>query len=425
MQRTALLILAAVLAVNQAGAQSKPDPAALSAEAAVELAVANNAGLARDRVDLAAAERSLGRAWNEVLPGLTLSAGTSQSNASETRSVYGSIGASVTIRGTVFTSVERARVAYEAETLAYDTAVRDLELKVRKSFYSLILAQENISVLRQGIATAQKNYEQAEAKRRSGLATELDALSAQVDLENLRPSLESALVEYENSLAEFKLLLGMAQTDAIALAGSLDEAAALSEIDFSGLSGESPAVVRLRKSVESARVGVKAAKAAVLSPALTLSGKYQPTRSSGSSGWADSGSLSAVVSFSLDNLLPWSEARETADKAEDSLAKAQSELDEAQTSAGISLRSLRREIEQSLSTLKARRLTLDLAERTYRLTEEAYRYGTKDLLSLQGAADSLQEARVNLLKEAYNLISSVLDLEYASGVPFGTLGRKS
>ena len=423
MQKIAIAVLAAAIAVGAAHGQEKAEELLLSPEAAVELAVANNQSLSRSRIDLAAAERALGRSWNEVLPGIDLAAGASRANSTSTQTSYGSIGTSVTISGTVFTSVEKAEIAYEAEALAYRTAVRDLELDVRKSFYSLILAKENIAVLRQSIETAQKNYEQTEAKRKSGLATELDALSAQVDLENLKPNLESALVSYENNMAAFKQLLSVEQSKEVVLSGSLDEAAEISNINFSGLSGESPSVATRKKTVETAEVNLKAAKASIFSPALTLSAKYQPTRHSGSSEWTDAGSLSAVVSFSLDNLLPWSSARERADTAEDSLIKARSELDEAVTSADVNVKSLQREIAQSLITLKARRLTLTLAERTYRLTEEAYRYGTKDLISLQDAADSLQEARVNLLKEAYTLLSALLDLEYAVGAPFGTLGR--
>ena len=42
---------------------------------------------------------------------------------------------------------------------------------------------------------------------------------------------------------------------------------------------------------------------------------------------------------------------------------------------------------------------------------------------MQDASDSLVEAKVSLKKEEYTLIAAVLELEYAVGVPFGTLGR--
>ena len=404
------------------GSGAEPDLSALVPEAAVELALANNRSLARSRIDLAAAERTLKNAWNDLLPGVSLSAGTSRSSATEATNLYGSLSASVTLSPVVAAAVGQARAAYESQKLAYENSRRTLELGVRKSFYSLVLAGENIAVLRQSVASAQAAYEQAEAKRRVGLATELDVLSAQVNLENLKPSLGNALLNQQSALADFKLLLAVDQDRELVLKGSLDEAAALSGLEFSGLAGESPSVKRLRATVETARAGLKAARTVVRSPSLTLSGSYRPS-SSNSGPWKDNGSISATLALSLDNLLPWSNARENEARAGDSLAKSESELEEARISASVSLETLQRKVEKSLAALKARRLTVTLAERTYRLTEDAYRFGTKDLLNLQDAADSLQEARVKLLEEAYALVSALLDLEYALGVPFGTLGR--
>ncbi len=427
MQRFAILILAAAVSVSASRAQSAPHPAiaapeALSPEAAVELALANNQSLARSRVDLAAAVRALSRAWNDLLPGVDLSAGARRSAASDLTTLSGTVGVSVTISPQTLHAVDTARKARDAQLLAYETAARSLELEVRKTYFSLVLARENIAVLRQALATAQKAYDQVEARRRAGLASELDALSARVNLENQKPGLESALVAYESQQARFKQTLGLAQSAPVSLAGSLAEAAAVSAVDFSGFSGESPAIAALRASLESARAQEAAARSAARSPALTLSGSYSP-QSVDSGPWTDSGSVSAVLTFSLDNLLPWSAAREAADKARDTAVKTESQLAEAIVGAEISRESLRRSIEQSLASLAARRLTVELAERSYRLTEEAFNFGTKDLLSLQKAGDNLQESRANLLEEAYTLVSALLDLEYALGIPFGTLGR--
>lgn len=427
MQRFAILILAAAVAVSDVRAQAAPPRSAAAAavltpDAAVDLALANNPSLARSRVDLAAAERALSRAWNGAAPGITLSAGARRSGATEPVTLSGSAGVSLTLAPRTLHEVRKARAALDVQILAYETAARSLELEVRKSLYSLVLARETLAVLRQALATAQKGYDQVEARRRAGLASELDALSARVNLENLKPGLESALMAYESQQARFRQTLGLEQGAPIELAGSLAEASSVSAVDFSGLSGESPSVAALRASLESARVQEAAARSATRSPSLVLSGSYNP-QSTDYGPWTDNGSLSATLSFSLDNLMPWSAARETADKARDAAVKTESQLMEARTGAEISALSLRRSIEQSLASLAARRLTVEMAERSWRLTEEAYNFGTKDILSLQKAGDNLQEARANLLKEGFNLVSALLDLEYELGLPFGTLGR--
>jgi outer membrane protein TolC len=67
---------------------------------------------------------------------------------------------------------------------------------------------------------------------------------------------------------------------------------------------------------------------------------------------------------------------------------------------------------------------VELAQRAYSLAEEAYRSGAKDLLDVQNAELELRKARNEVLKEKFNYLTGLLDLEYALGLPFGTFERK-
>ena len=55
------------------------------------------------------------------------------------------------------------------------------------------------------------------------------------------------------------------------------------------------------------------------------------------------------------------------------------------------------------------------------MTLTAYNHGSKDLLTLQTAADNLLKAKTNEQSQLYSLISAILDLENTLGVPFGTI----
>ncbi|HCC37978.1 MAG TPA: TolC family protein, partial [Treponema sp.] len=74
---------------------------------------------------------------------------------------------------------------------------------------------------------------------------------------------------------------------------------------------------------------------------------------------------------------------------------------------------------------EAQAQTVSLAERSYRLTEEAYRAGLQDLLQVQNAEQSLRQARVSMLEQQFNYLNGLIDLEYSIGVPFGTLSEKN
>ena len=67
------------------------------------------------------------------------------------------------------------------------------------------------------------------------------------------------------------------------------------------------------------------------------------------------------------------------------------------------------------------RQRIDVAQKTYEMTQQAYNRGTRDILVLQNAASSLQQSKLRLKSDTFNLVSAILDLENAAGLPFGTL----
>jgi hypothetical protein len=55
------------------------------------------------------------------------------------------------------------------------------------------------------------------------------------------------------------------------------------------------------------------------------------------------------------------------------------------------------------------------------MTLNAYNYGSRDLLTLQNAADSLLKSKNELQSQVYNLICKIMDLEFTLGLPLGAL----
>lgn len=416
--RIPIALAVALLATAAAGAQQT-----LGVDEAVATALEGNGSLVRSKIDMEAASRALSLAWNDFVPSLSL--GASASGGSGRGSVGGSASASLSLSAESLHARAAAELAYETAALAYETARRDVELSTRTSFYALLLKREKIRLAEQNAETARKSYEQAEARRKAGVAPELDALSALVKLEKLGPTLDSARMDYESALDSFRQLLGLEPGAAVTPAGSLDAPAgavlAAAAVDPATAGVASPSVRTLERSRAAAEASLAKARRAVYSPSLSLSASYKPTLSDAS--LSGSGSLSASVSLGLDDLLPWSDARLAVSSAEDALAKLDSQLAEAGTKAIAGAAALQRSIAQAARSLETGRLSESLAERTYALTEEAYRFGTKDLLTLQNAQDSLAEARLAVSEESYALIIAILNLEYALGEPFGSLGR--
>ena len=75
--------------------------------------------------------------------------------------------------------------------------------------------------------------------------------------------------------------------------------------------------------------------------------------------------------------------------------------------------------------MEAQNKTVALAERSYQLTENAYRAGLNDYIQVQNAAVELRRARIGVLEQQFNYLTGLIDLEYAMGVSFGTLSSGS
>ena len=397
----------------------------VTVDSAVEMALERNVSAERGKIAFEALKRASDTSWNLALPKMTASGAVRQGTATGTNTYSMSLGASLSVSPSIVKAIEKARLDYESGAITRESALRDVERSTRKAFYGILYEREYVSMLEGSVETARRQYEQALAKQRSGLVPEVDALSAQVSLERLKPTLEAARTALLGDLATFKKLVGIEQGETVSLSGSLAEALVDESIDLSGVTPMSAAVAKLEKNLEIARAMTSVTKASYLFPSFSLAYSYNPTKTDvPGAKWEDAGYVSASVTLALDGYLPFSSAGNAIKAAKDSVRDAELALADGRVSDAIERDSILREIERSLSSLKAHRLAVELAERTYDLTNEAYRNGTRDLLRLQDAADSLTEARTNLMKEEYALVSAVLDLEYATGVPFGTLGRK-
>ena len=185
------------------------------------------------------------------------------------------------------------------------------------------------------------------------------------------------------------------------------------------------AVRSLEKSLEVARSSLKSAEQSGFLPSISVSASTRPTLSSWTAGGtlSDSGSVSLSLSYPLSNLVPGSAARTAIAEADDSIRKLESQVREARLAAATVARSTLRSARTALASLEALGRTVDLAQKTYDLTHDAWQQGLKSLSDLENAAASLDEARVEALGKSHSLLTVILDLEDSLDIPFGTLAR--
>ena len=426
MRKSVLLALTVACAAHIPAQTARDGRVALSLADAVDMALERNVTIARNTISLGANERAKSHAWNSISPSASVSGGLSVpdgigdsgSPSDYTAELSGAI--SLSFSPNLFTSIKSARISYEQGVVSYEQACRTVELNVREAFYGLLYEKENITLQERNLQTAKDQYEQNLAKYNQGRMSELDVLSAEVRYKSLQPTVENAHITFLNDLEAFAQLIGMDGTPQIDLQGSLDDVQVSGRVTLDGVEINAPAVVSLQKQLEKAQNDLLAARFSAYAPSITAS--WSHGLSSGKE--KNSGSFSLRANIPLDGVLPWSKGADGIASAQDTIADLELQLADAQRSLAVSTQSSLRKISQSQSSLTARRANVELAQRTYDMTLQAYNRGTKDLLSLQNASDDLLSAQVSLMSEQRALISAVLALEHTIGVPFGTLSDK-
>ncbi|MDR1900015.1 MAG: TolC family protein [Treponema sp.] len=422
-----------VVSIQFLGAETVLTETVLTVDDAAALALRHNLSLERTRIETEGKKRDAGNTWNSLVPSLSAGASYGRGTSLAGELTPGreewtpgvSLSASLSLTPAIVTEIQRAKADYEAGLLSYEAAKQELELQVRKLFYQILLLQGNVALADRNIASAQARYEEAAAKARAGQAARLDERSAKVELENLRPAKRNAETLLRNALENFAQILGIDGDETIRLDGSLEIAMSVTvrdDVSDTLNKQDSFTTASLRKSLSALETQRKTLWNNAYIPSLNLRWTGSPAYAN--NAWTDSaGSFSIGFSIQLENFLPASKAKNQIAAVDDSLALYRSQIAEALKTEDLEARQNIRAMEQSIESIEALALNVELARETYFMWEESYRQGSADLQQLRNAADSLSEAENRMQQEQYNLLAATLDLEKALNVPFGTLSK--
>jgi outer membrane protein TolC len=420
----------------------------LDIDQAVSLALANNVGLASSRVDTAAKERKVDTAWNVFIPTVDVSGTMARMNVPTVVTAgmgsmelpqwtaSGSLSAQLMLNVALFEGMRNLQLDYEAGLITYAQARIKLERDVRKAYYSILLLQENVSLMEENIAAAERRADQAQANYQAGLVPELTLLQARVAAANLKPALEELRNAVTSSLAGFALNLGLPRGTDLALAGAPEPV--FVQLDADGLTGSVASgrleVRSLLKSLELIESARKLTALQLYSPSLILGLNFDPSFNPildpFKDSWLDgdnwkqrSGMFRATLSYRLNGLLPVTKEAQGLVELDESREKLRIALAQSIRGMETEVDSIVLRLDKAQRSIDALQLNVQLAERAYTLAEEAYRSGAKDLLDVQNSELELRKARNEVLKEKFNYMTGLLDLEYAMGVSFGTFER--
>ncbi|MCL2265285.1 MAG: TolC family protein [Treponema sp.] len=462
-----LISLAMMLLSANLQAQNAPAPLRLSPEQAVELAVKNNLGLESSRIGLETRRRASNLSWNQFLPTVDLGTALLRLNkapeavtmplgslnalfppgmapfqdivmggGSQWR-MAGSVTLSINFNYAMLEEMKKLKLDFEKGLISFEKAKVQLERDVRKTYHNMLLLQENISLLRGSFQNVERQVQMAQANYNAGLTPELTLLQARVARENMRPVIDQVESGYKLSMAQLAMYLGLdynAAIELIPIAGnnefiSFDVAQMISQ----AASGK-PEIRELRQDILSLNSVRKSTFYRIYTPTVSLSWNADPTFNG--DPWRDSwfdfsrwkqsqGMFRISVGMRLNGLIPIGTEKQGLRTIDDQIRMANIGLAQLIRGTEIEIYNIVLSLDRTNTNARALAQTVALAEQSYRLTEQAYRAGLQDYFQVQNAEQSLRQARVQLLEQQFTYLNGLIDLEYAIGVPFGTLSTRS
>ena len=401
-------------------------------DSAVEMALENNRSLKMQGISFMDKERSAKNRWNVFLPDITASAGVSRGNEILKNSpeahwggqLNGSI--SLTLGTDIPHKMKRIKEEYAAGNIDYEVAQRNLEVTVRQSFYELLFIKKDMELVQSNLETNKKRYDQTEARYKGGLVPELDVLNSWLAWSKLVPTYDTLSTNYQRKLDQLKITLGVPASEEVVLQGDV-ETMIPKELDLSSIPEEyeTPELRKLKASLLVAESSRKELRGSSLMPELSLGWNINPAWDdlSQSDQYSDRGKLSATILWHLDNLIPNSSGNLKIKQLEDNAAKLRLQIAEEEEDSISRVENLVHQIQNQQASVKTLEMTRDVAEKTLALTEEAYKFGTKDMLDVSDAQQTVRNAEMDILAKEYDIYCSILELEYTLNLAFGTLGR--
>jgi outer membrane protein TolC len=342
--------------------------------------------------------------------------------------IAGSVQLSLTFSIAMIENMNRLKLDYRSGLIAFDKAKLQLERDVRKAYNSMLLLQENIALLRESYEAAGRRVQLAQANYNAGLAPELTLLQARVTMENMKPTMDQMENGYRLAMANFAMSLGMPYDTPFELL-PLENAIDFIPLDVKELITKSasgkPDINELRHSILLLK-STRKTQFQSLFPALTLSWNTQSvyTKVDGvdfKDSWQNSGGLTLSLGLRLHSLIPFSPDFQNVKAIDDQITSANIVLAQLIKGTEIEIYNTVLALNKTQISAEAQAQAVALADRTYRLTEQAFRAGLLDLLQVQNAELELKQAKVFMLEQQFNYLNGLLDLEYSIGVPFGTL----
>ncbi|GHU47946.1 hypothetical protein FACS1894200_04120 [Spirochaetia bacterium] len=445
----------------------------ITQQEAVDMAIKNNLSLKAAETANATKKRNSDYSWNQFIPSIDVSGSLSYSPTILSQNALGmpssGIGAPIPYMGALplttdsptywtagsglsvtlglnyamFENMKKSVLDYQSGLITYEKAKAQIERDVRKQYYSVLLLQESLALQKETLASAEKRLTTTQAQYRAGLVPELNVLQATVSRENIKPQISQIENNINIAMAQFAMSLGMSYDpisgtfpafELDAFSGTVSDIP-LDVADLINKAAQSkPDVLEIQQSILSLKSAREAAWYSTYTPNLALNFTFNPYANTDffnqncfkSESWARSpGRVSIGLSYNLANLFGFGAKAQSLLDIDDNIQTLTVNLGQVIRASQVEVFNQILVLKQAQEQIQTQGKTVELAERSNRLTTEAYNNGLQELLQVQASEDALRQAQFSVIQQKFAYLQGLIDLEYAVGVPFGTISSRA
>lgn len=294
--------------------------------------------------------------------------------------------------------------------------------QVKQAFYAVLLAKEAYDVYKEVYDNAQKNFEDVEKKYNVGKASEFDYLRAKVNVNNAEPEVYSAENAILLAIWQLKAVMGIDLEAEIDVEGSLSdysgELLATSLLNDSISFENNSNLLQLRIQDEMLSKTIKMTKFQYI-PTLSASFAYNVNAMGNT--FDMSWNPYSVVALSLNiPIFNGFSKRNSLKEYKVSQDILRLNIEDTERNLNIALENYKDKMTTSVKRYSAAEATLEMAQKSYDISEKMYEVGKATLVELNDAQLALTQAQLTKSQAIYQYMINKASIDELMGVEYIT-----
>ena len=286
--------------------------------------------------------------------------------------------------------------------------------QVKQAFYAVLLAEKSYEVVSEVYNNAQKNYEKTEQRFNVGKASELERLRAQVTMMNAEPSVSSAENAVLLATWQLKAVMGIDLNTDIKVVGDLNDytntllAPYVSEDDLTNNS----TLMQLDIQDRMLESTIKMQKRQYI-PTLAANINYNYSAMGDETlNWFPSSNAAVSLSIPVfDGFQKHYNIKQS--KVSKSMLELQRE--DTERNLRVAIRNYNDQMALCIKNYQAANATVDVAQKSYNISEKMYEVGKTTMVELNDAQVALMQAQLTQAQAIYNFMVAKASLDELIG----------